>query len=126
LSPEEIITRLRVRPNLKILNLNHNSLGGEGSKILFRWLAYGDNHEESNGCLSLPLEHLINISLTGASLGDTGFSAFVEWLERLKKRHQMNMSISPSSTPDGIHGLLLQDVRYILIFWTCFDLPIPE
>lgn len=108
MSPEEIIARLRVRPNLKILNLNYNSLGGEGSKVLFRWLAYGDNHEESNDC---PLEHLTNVSLTGASLGDTGFSAFVEWLERLKKRHQMTMRISLSSTPDGIHGLLLQDVR---------------
>jgi len=122
LDPKEIIKELRVRPNLKSLNLNHSALGGEGSKVLFRWLAYGDEdgvYEESNdkeSCLSLRLPQLTNISLTGVCLGNMGLSAFVGWLERLKKRQQMNMSISPSKVPDSIRGLSLQNVRLYLQF----------
>jgi hypothetical protein len=122
---EEIIEKLRVLPNLKALNLDHNALGGEGSKALFRWLAYGDDDgikEENNGCLSRPpgLLQLTDISLSGACLGDMGFGALVGWLERLKKWHQMNMSISPSSSPDGIRGLQLQNVRLYFHFLDLF------
>ena len=119
MDPKEIITKLRVRPNIKILNLNHSALGGEGSKVLFRWLAYGDDgvYEENNDRLLPPLPQLINIDLTGACLGDVGFSALVGWLECLKKKHQTNMSISPSSTHDDIRGLLLQNVRLSFFFF---------
>ena len=82
--------------------------------MLFRWLTYGDNDGVHEDCLSLPFLRLTSISLSCASLGDMGFSALVKWLERLKLCNQMNMSIS-SSTPDGIVGLSLLDVR----FYTC-------
>lgn len=119
---KEIIETLRVLPDVRILNLDHSALGVEGSKVLFRWLSYGDDdsvNEESNGCLSRPPGLLLYIGLTGARLGDVGFCALVGWLERLKSWHQMNMSISPSSSPDGIHGLQLQNVRLYFHFWTC-------
>ena len=93
--------------------------------MLFRWLAYGDDDgvdDENNSCLSQPpgLLRLTNISLTGARLSDMGFGALVGWLERLKKWHQMNMSISPSSSPDGIRGLQLQNVRPYFHFLNLF------
>jgi hypothetical protein len=122
--PKEIIEKLRDLPNLRFLNLDHSALGGEGSKVLFRWLAYGDDDgvdEENNGCLSRPpLLQLTNISLTSARLGDMGFGALVGWLERLKKWHQMSMSISPSSSPDSICGLELQNVRLYFHFLDLF------
>ena len=93
--------------------------------MLFRWLTYGDDdgvNEENNGYLSRPpgLPQLTNISLAGAHLGDVGFGALVEWLERLKKWHQMNISISPSSSPDGIRELELQNVRLYFHFLDLF------
>ena len=109
--PKEIIEKLRVLPNLRVLNLDHCVLGGEGSKVLFRWLAYGD--DDVDDCVSRPqgLLQLTNINLPGARLGDMGFCALVGWLERSKTWHQMNISNSPSSSPDGIRGLQLQNVR---------------
>ena len=123
--PKEIIEKLRVLPNLRILNLDYSALGGEGSKVLFRWLAYGDDddvNEENNDCLSRPpaLLQLTDIGLAGARLGDMGFSALVGWLERLKTWHQMNINISPSSSPDGICGLQLQNVRLYFHFLDLF------
>lgn len=124
--PKEIIEKLRVLPNLRILNLDHSALGAEGSKVLFRWLAYGDDDgvdEESDGCPSRPpgLLQLTNISLSGARLEDVGFGALVGWLERLKNWHLMNMAISPSNSPDGIRGLELQNVcqyfHFLDWFW---------
>ncbi|KAF8804135.1 RNI-like protein [Phlegmacium glaucopus] len=110
LDPKEVIKELRARPNLKSLDLNHSVLEGEESKVLFRWLAYGDKEENNDEekCPSLPLPQLTNISLDGVRLGNMGFSALVGWLECLKQRQQMNMSISPSKPPDGIRGLSLQ------------------
>ena len=121
-NPKEIIQKLRVLPNLRSLNLDHGYLGSEGSKVLFQWLSYGDDDgvdEENNGDLSRPpgLLQLTDISLTGACLRDEGFGALVGWLERFKKWHQMNMSISPSSSPDGICGLELQNVRLYFHFF---------
>lgn len=118
--PKEIIEKLRILPNLRFLNLDHSALGGEGSKVLFQWLAYGDGDgvdEENNDCLSRPpgLLQLTNISLTSARLGDIGFGALVGWLERFKKWHQMNMS-----SPDGIRGLELQNVRLYFHFLDLF------
>lgn len=121
---KKIIEKLRVLPNLRFLHLDHGALGGEGSKVLFRWLAYGDDDgvDEENGCLSRPpaLLQLTNIRLTGARLGDVEFVALVGWLERFKKWHQMNMSISPSSSPGGIRGLELQSVRLYFHFLDLF------
>lgn len=93
--------------------------------MLFRWLAYGDDDgadEENNDCLLRPpgLPQLTNINLTGAQLGDLGFGALVEWLERLQKWHQMNMSISPSSSSDSIRELQLQNVRLYFHFLDLF------
>ena len=84
--------------------------------MLFRWLAYGDDdgvNEENNSCLSRPpgLLQLTSIGLAGAGIGDMGFSALVGWLERSKKWHQMNMSISPLDSLEGLYGLQLQNVR---------------
>jgi hypothetical protein len=125
--PEEIIEKLRVLPNLRFLILEHSALGDEGSKVLFRWLAYGDDggvNEENNGCLSRPpgLLQLTDISLTGARLGDMGFGALVGWLERFKKWHQMNMSISPSSSPDGIGGLQSLQLQNVRLYFHFLDL----
>ena len=123
--PKEIIEKLQSLPNLKVLNLDHSSLRGEGSKVLFRWLAYGDDDgvdEKDNGYLSRPpgLLQLTNISLAGTHLGDVGFGSLVGWLERLKNWHLMNMAISPSSSPDCIRGLELQNVRQYFHFLDWF------
>ena len=79
--------------------------------MLFQWLAYGDD-DGVDDCVSRPSDRLqlIYIGLTGARIGDMGFCALVRYLERLKTWHQMDMSISPSSSPDGIRGLQLQNV----------------
>ena len=132
--PKEIIKELRVRPNLRSLSLNHSGLGDELSKVLFQWLAYGDNdsdiYDDKENCLSLPLPLLTNISLTGASIGNKGFGALVEWLERLKKRQQANISNPPSKIPDGIRELSLNSVRFlyfaVFVFVLIYSYPIPE
>ena len=113
---------------MRFLILDHSPLGDEGYKVLFRWLAYGDDDgfdEEKNGCLSRPpgLLQLTYISLAGARLGDVGFGALVGWLDRLKKWHHMNRS----SSPDGICRLELQNVRLHFHFLDlCFDLQLPN
>lgn len=112
LDPQSIIKEIRSRPNVKSLNLGHSALGDEGSKVLFRWLAYGDDdgvYEDRESCLSLRLPHLNNLNLTACRLKNEGFSALVGWLERLKRSQQLNMCIPQSKNPDGIRVLSLQN-----------------
>ena len=96
--------------------------------MLFQWLAYGDNdgiYEESNdgeNILSLPLPQLTGIDLSSVYMGNIGLSALVVWVERLQKKQLMNMNVSPSKIPDGMHSLLLQNVRFYFqildLFWS--------